>query len=77
MELSDRIFMTNRDWDPCYLRDSVTEDFYEFRNLWQSSVGDGELISEADKVEKYSPLVEAISLDDETLCSVVEEIEYQ
>ena len=72
MELADRMFLTNRDWDPCYLRDLVSQDFYEFRELWQSNVCDGELVKAADK---YYPEVEDISLDDDTLCNAVEEIE--
>ena len=31
MELSDWLFVTNRDWDPHYLRELVTQDFYEFK----------------------------------------------
>ena len=75
MEISDRYFVTNRDWDPCYLRELISEDFYEFKDLWQSNVGDVELVREVEKVDKYSPVVEDISLGDATLYNAVEEIE--
>ena len=75
MEISDRYFVTNRDWDSCYLRELISEDFYEFKDLWQSNVGDVELVKEVEKVDKYSPVVEDISLDDATLYNAVEEIE--
>ena len=52
MDLSDRIFMANHDWDPNYLKYIFTQDFYEFRELWQSNVCDTELL----QAEWYSPI---------------------
>ena len=78
MELSDRIFVTNHDWDLQYLKELVTQDFYDFRELWQSSICDKELVRAtemAKATEKYSPLVEDISLDDDTLYEAVQQIE--
>ena len=71
MDLSDRIFMANRDWDHAYLKSIFTQDFYEFRELWHSNVGDTELL----RAECCSPIVENISLDDDTLYEAVAEIE--
>ena len=77
MEMTDRVFISNRDWDPAYLSEIFTQDFYEFRDLWQTSVPDMELVRAVETVDKYSPVVEDISLDDSTLCKAVEEIEEQ
>ena len=77
MELADRLFIHNRDWDPSYLKELFTEDFYDFRDLWQNTVTDMELLSVTEAVDKYSPVVEDISMDDSTLCQAVEEIEEQ
>ena len=75
MDLCDQIFVTNRDWDPTYLRQIVAQDFYEFKELWQNSIGDGELVQAMEAADRYTPMVEDISLDDTTLCKAVEEIE--
>ena len=75
MELADRIFTANTDWDPAYLRYIFSEDFYEFRELWHSNVADTELVKIAEKSEHYSPIVEDISLDDDTLYETVTQIE--
>ena len=78
MEVSDRLMCANCDWDPSYLRQLFEEDFYEFSDLWvNSNVNDMELVQEADRMDKYIPIVEDISLDDETLCSAVEKIEHE
>ena len=77
MELSDRMFVMNHDWDPQYLRDIVSQDFYEFRDLWQSNISDCDLVREANDAERYSPIIEDISMDDDTLCQAVEHIESQ
>ena len=34
-----------------------------------------ELVEEAERLEKYCPVVEDISLNDDTLCSAIEDIE--
>ena len=75
MDLPDRILTSNRDWDPNYLMDIMSEDFYDFGDLWGSTVNDRELVRDVEKLEKYCPVVEDISMDDETLCSAVEKIE--
>ena len=70
--------MSNRDWDPCYLHEVVSQDFFEFEELWRSNIKDMDLVSELTKVEdKYCPITEDINLDDEVLCSAVEEIEHK
>ena len=67
--------MTNKDWDPQYLRQIVSQDFYEFRELWQGSLPDKDLVKAAENLDRYSPEVEDISLDDDTLYEAVAEIE--
>ena len=75
MELNDRIFATNRDWDPTYLCESVSQVWFDFKDLWQSNIGDTELVNAAEGTDKYCPLVKDISLDDETLYAAVQDIE--
>ena len=77
MELTDRIFSANRDWDPSYLRYIFSQDFYEFHDLWHSNVCDKELVKEAERTEHYSPVVEDISMDDDTLYEAVAQIEHE
>ena len=69
------MFLTNKDWDPQYLRGIVTQDFYDFKELWQSNVCDCNLVCEVNKVDKYCPIVEDIYMDDDTLYEAVEQIE--
>ena len=75
MDISDIEMSCNRDWDPIYLGDLFREDFYDFKELWDVDVGDAELVTESNKVERYSPITEDISLDDQELCTAVEKIE--
>ena len=77
MELAERIFTVNQDWDPTYLRYIFSQDFYEFRELWSSNVGDKDIVAFAEKSENewYQPIVEDISLDDSTLYNAVIQIE--
>ena len=75
MEVPDCMFYLNRDWDPCYLSSIVDSDFYEFGELWNTDMDDRELVNYVDKIDKYCPIVEDISLDDRELCSAVETIE--
>ena len=75
MDLPDVSFSRNWDWDPAYLSELLDEDFYDFSELWSSNIGDMELVKETERVEKYCPVVEDISIDDELLCSAVEKIE--
>ena len=53
------------------------DDLYEINNLWTSNINDIDLLQEIEKIERYFPITEDISLDDEVLCSTIEQIEYQ
>ena len=75
MEISDSVMLRNRDWDPSYLSDVFSQDFHDFNELWCLNVTDNQLISDVNKIEKYSPIVEDISMDDNMLCAAVEKIE--
>ena len=75
MEISDANLVSNRDWDPCYLRELFSEDFFEFKEHWDKSISDAALNSEMEKLDKYSPIVEDITLEDEVLYNAVERIE--
>ena len=77
MDVSDNLLLRNRDWDPSYLKELVSEDFYDFSELWNinSGVQDKDLVTYCDNMEKYCPIVEDISLEDEVLCHEVEKIE--
>ena len=75
MELSDSVLLKNRDRDPSYLSSIFDVDFYEINDLWNSSMSDFELMEGVNFVEKYCPIVEDISMDDEELCQAVETIE--
>ena len=77
MDLSDECFKRNRDWDPSYLLMLFDEDFHDFNELWSSNMGDSELVSAIENLEIYSPIVEDISMDDNTLCEAVEQIEQE
>ena len=41
------------DWGPCYLRDIVMQDFYEFTELWQNMIPDMELVRAAECLDNY------------------------
>ena len=75
MDISDSLLWRNRNWDPNYLLELISEDFYEFAELWDSDMADLDLISQVEQIEKYCPIVEDISLDNQILCSAVEKIE--
>ena len=75
MEVSDAVLSSNRDWDPGYLASIFDMDFFEFNELWGNSVNNKQLVDAVRDVEKYNPIVEDISLDDNELCSAVEKIE--
>ena len=66
---------SNRDWDPLYLASIFDTEFFDFSDMWSSDVSDYDLVTEGNKVDTYSPLVEDISMDDVELCSAVEKIE--
>ena len=75
MDITDSELWINRDWDPVYLSDIFEEEFDDIESLWSSDVNDLELVSYIENMEKYIPIVEDISLDDDLLCSAVEQIE--
>ena len=75
MDIPDQFIICNRDWDPSYLSEILDGDFFEFSDLWESDVQDTELVMELEKVEKYSSIIEDISVEDEVLCRAVESIE--
>ena len=75
MDIADRVFVTNLDWDPQYLMECVTQDFYDFTEHWQNCLSDKELIDREGP--QYCPVVEDILLDDDTLYEAVEQIEHE
>ena len=75
MDISDGNFIENRDWDPVYQSELFAYDFYAFDELWNTDISDYEMIMEGERVEKYNPIVEDISLEDEELCCAVEKTE--
>ena len=75
MEEPDSIFYLNRDWDPSYLRELFSEDFFDLNDLWSSNVNYMELVREVETMEKYCLIDEDINMDDQTLCQAVEQIE--
>ena len=75
METSDKALSINCDWDPVYLKEMMSEDFFEFSDLWNPITSDEELVKIANSVESYCPIVEDISMDDNVLCQAVENIE--
>ena len=72
MEISDMLLCRNRDWDPSYFREILDQDFFDFNDMWASNVNDSELVAEVDK---YCPITEDITIEDNVLCSAVEQIE--
>ena len=73
MDIADCVFVTNLDWDPQYLMECVTQDFYDFTEHWQNCLSDKELIDGQRPGPQYCPVVEDISLDDDT----VQQIEHE
>ena len=77
MEVSDKLLLNNRDWAPWYLATLVNSDFYDFDSLWSTNVDDLEIVKAMESYERYSPIVEDISLEDHELCAAVEKIELE
>ena len=76
MDVLDYYLCHSNDWNPNYLSQILSEDFYDFSELWNSStIKDMELVQEVEKLERYCPIVEDISIDDEVLCLTVQKIE--
>ena len=71
------MLVRNMDWDPSYLKELFSEDFYEFSEMWYSDVNDRDLVVEVEGVEHYSPVTEDITLEDDELCRAVEKIEHE
>ena len=75
MDVADELLCRNKDWDPAYLCDIFTEDFFDFQELWDNSITYCVLVDSVSKMEQYCPVVEDISMDDNELCQAVEKIE--
>ena len=75
MDTYDLLLSQNRDWDLSYLAMLFSEDFDDYSDLWASNVNDSELVQEMNKLEIYAPVVEDISMDDDTLVHAVAKIE--
>ena len=75
MELDDTTLSACSAWDPGYLEGIFSQDFYDFGHLWINKMSDRHLVHAVETIEKYNPLVEDISLDDDTLYQAAEEIE--
>ena len=71
----DSDFLLNSDWDPINLASIFDRDFDDNTELWDNEMADFELLEVANKLERCSPIVEDISLDDYELYSAVEKIE--
>ena len=71
MEIADRMFVMNRDWDPIYLRELITQDFCDFWDLWHTTFCNMELMKAAERVDRHAPVMEDICLDATTLCQAV------
>ena len=67
MEFSDVSLMVNRDWDRLYLKSIFDVEFDDFSHLWGNSISDMELVNAVEEIERYSPIVEDISMDNNEL----------
>ena len=72
---NDSSFLLNCDWYSVYLVSIFDVDFHDISNLWDNNMEDCELLDVVTTIEKYSPVVEDISLEDDVLYSAVEQIE--
>ena len=75
MDVSDTFLFSNRDFDPVYLRGIFDDSFESCSELWANSVDDSVLVDAMENYERYCPVVEDISIEDEVLYSAVERIE--
>ena len=86
MDLPDHYFISNRDWDPSYLSMLFRDDFYDMSDLWNvpNSLGDNELLEQVNILEghtdtrareRYIPIVEDITVEDDVLLDAVNQIE--
>ena len=63
---SDQYLIENPDWNPEYLRTLFSHDFYDMNDHWNGT----NFISDTDMCqvnEKYCPIVQDISMDDDDL----------
>ena len=76
---SDNELLTCLDWDPVYLAHLFSEDFNDMSSLWNSEiVSDSEMLKiNVESEEKYQPVIEDISLEDDMLHDAVNRIEAQ
>ena len=79
--MEDVDFWSDLDWDPVYLASIFDREFDDMSELWNASgsVSDSDLLQGITSMEnnKYSAIVEDISLDDDVLYSAVEHIEHE
>ena len=52
-------------------------DFFDFKEHWEMSLSDIELLKTEGATDRYCPLVKDISLDDQTLYEAVEPIKHE
>ena len=50
--VSDRLLCTNRDWDPSYLSELFSDEFFDFCDHWISKMNDFELVSNVEKIKR-------------------------
>ena len=75
---NDNDLLLNSDWDPVYLAYIFNQDFFDMSYLWSSElVSDSEMLKIDGNVEKYIPIMEDISLEDDVLCDAVNRIEQE
>ena len=54
MDVSDELLWSSKDWDPSYLTDIVTQDFYDFSELWNcGNVSDQVLVKDVTFIEHF------------------------
>ena len=79
MDVPDITLRNNHDWDPSYLNQLFQEDFLKLNELWDNNmnVPDSQLVEHVENIERYCPVVEDISVEDELLCTAVKKIEQE
>ena len=64
---------TNLDWDPSYLAQIFDVDLNDMSDLWSESDSSADTLL-VEEMDKYCPIVEDITIEDEVLCAAVENI---
>ena len=72
--VTDRELLLTYDWDPVYLLSIFDSEFNDTSDLWDNIMSDSEILDTVNIMEKYNPIVEDISMEDEVLCAAVEPI---